>query len=104
MATLTESSERRHTWSRQGRQSTNPPGRGGGQRIRLVIVAVDQDRFDRGHVGVDGDEIAWGASAALLEEAVLDPRSGAFVNRDLASNHPADDVEEARALPLEEVH
>jgi xanthine dehydrogenase YagR molybdenum-binding subunit len=27
----------------------------------------------------------WGASHALLEEAVLDPRSGAFVNRDLAS-------------------
>jgi len=53
---------------------------------------------------MDGDEIAWGASPALLEEAVLDPRSGAFVNRDLASNHPADDVDEARALPLEEVH
>jgi xanthine dehydrogenase YagR molybdenum-binding subunit len=26
----------------------------------------------------------WGLSAALLEEAVLDTRSGAFVNRDLA--------------------
>ena len=26
----------------------------------------------------------WGASAALEEEAVVDPRSGAFVNRDLA--------------------
>ena len=27
----------------------------------------------------------WGLSAALLEDAVLDTRSGAFVNRDLAS-------------------
>ena len=27
----------------------------------------------------------WGVSAALLEEAVVDTRSGAFVNRDLAN-------------------
>ncbi|MGN6108297.1 MAG: xanthine dehydrogenase family protein molybdopterin-binding subunit, partial [Kofleriaceae bacterium] len=28
--------------------------------------------------------MTWGVGAALLEEAVIDPRSGAFVNRDLA--------------------
>jgi len=28
--------------------------------------------------------MTWGASHALLEEAVMDPRTGAFVNRDLA--------------------
>ncbi|TCU15651.1 xanthine dehydrogenase YagR molybdenum-binding subunit [Rhizobium azibense] len=48
--------------------------------------------------------MAWGIGAALMEETVLDPRSGHFVNRDLAEYHvPVNgDVAEMEVVFLEE--
>src|SRR5262249_481977 len=46
----------------------------------------------------------WGLSAALMEEAVLDPRYGNFVNHDLAEYHvPVNaDIPQIEAIFLEE--